>query len=91
MIYLFQQLFDIWKTKIYLCGIYVFDNLQTQNPQRSMAIQPETCFKIPQQSVASGDAKETTSRSSPNDVAVKILIKSSIGVIHDAVRMIRLL
>ena len=79
------------KNQIYLCGIYVFDNLQTQNPQRSMAIQPETCFKIPQQSVASGDAKETTSRSSPNDVAVKILIKSSIGVIHDAVRMIRLL
>ena len=56
-----------------------------------MAIQPETCFKIPQQSVTSRDAKETTSRSSPNDVAVKILIKSSIGVIHDAVRMIRLL
>ena len=56
-----------------------------------MAIQPETCFEIPQQSVASGDAKETTNHSSPNDVAVKRLIKSSIGVIHDAVRMIRIL
>ena len=61
------------------------------NLQRMMAIQPETCFKIPQQLVASGGAKETTSHSSPNDVADELLIKSSIGVIRDAVRMIRLL